>query len=78
MFSFIAKLCNLTMIGPAKEFLTKTATVTVSQSVLTIAARTRNTGSDLGNARKRKDSLLHQKPKAYATILVDIVRRKLI
>ena len=50
MFSFIARLCNLIMIGLAKEFLTKTATVTVSQSVLTTAARMRNTGWDLENA----------------------------
>jgi len=34
MISFIARLCHLTMMGLAKEFLTKTATVMVSQSVL--------------------------------------------
>ena len=75
MFTFIARLYNLTMNGLAKEFFAKTATATVSQSVLTIVVRTRNTGSDLGNARKRRDSLLHQRPKAYATISVNIVQR---
>jgi len=73
MFSFIARLCNLIMIGLAKEFLTKTATVTVSQSVLTTAARMRNTGWDLENTGKRGDSFLHQRPSRknmYAAIHV--------
>jgi len=59
MFGFIAKLCNLTMIGLVKAFLTKTATVTVSQSVLTTAAKMRNAGWDLGNAGKTRKILDH-------------------
>ena len=51
---------------------------TASQSVLTTAVRTRTTGSVLGNARKRRESLQRQEQKAYATILVDIVQRSLI
>ena len=61
------------MIGLAKEFLTKTTTVTVSQTDLTTAAMMRNTGWDLGNAGKRGDNFLHQRPsrkKMYAGIHV--------
>ncbi len=61
------------MIELVKEFLTKTATVMVSQSVLTTAAWMRNAGWDLGNVGKRGDSFLHQRPlrkKMYAGIHV--------
>jgi len=47
------------MIGLVKKFLAKTATVTVSQSVLMTAARMRNARWDLGNTGKRGDSFLH-------------------